>query len=1172
MKDRNKTKNELIHEVQALRKRLERLEKTSPPGKAARDKEAIASELRRRNEEISLLLQCTDLFMEQKSFEDTAKAVFSLCKKLTGANGGYVALLSENGEENDVLFLDSGGLPCTVDPSLPMPVRGLRAESYHRNKVVYDNNFPQSEWMKFMPHGHVAISNVLFAPLRVGGKAKGLMGLANKPGGFNDNDVRILSMVGDHLAIALSNSWNVENLERSGKHFRSVAETANEAIISINSEGEIIFWNKGAELVFGYSAKAAVGEPATLIIPHRYRKAHREGLRRVLSKKGPSKVIGKSVELAGLKKDGSEIPVELSLARWEVKGAFFFTSIIRDISERKAIEEKFKATAVKMQQYLNVAGVILVVIDPDQKVRLINKKGSRLLGYSEKSIIGKNWFDNFVPQDVRDEVKKGFAEIMAGKIKALEYYENPVVNRKGEKRLISWHNTLLRDEEGNITGSLSSGEDITERREAEEELEKYRHHLEALVRARTEEIEASEKRYRELLGSVTDYIYSVKIKGGKPVSSSHGPGCITVTGYSPKEYEKDPMLWYQMIHNDDKESVKKQVSRLLSGKAAGPFEHRIIHKSGAVRWIMNTPVLHFDEKKGRLVSYEGLVHDITERKQAEKALRESEQKFRQLAENIKEVFWLTSVEDVERVEYVSPEFERIWGHRQEDIYKNPKLWMECIHKDDVERIGKIFNQFIHKKGAYDVEYRIVRKDGSLRWIADKGFHITGKEGKVVRVAGLAQDVTVRKRVEKELLKSNKMLDAINRAQGGVISEADSYDIFNELLRDFLPLTDSEFGFIAELLYSHEGAPRLKLRALTNIAWNNETKALYKRFRSEGMEFRNMDTLFGAVIKTGKVVISNDPKNDPRSGGLPKGHPPLNSFVGIPFPLKGKMTGIVCAANRSGGYDERMIEYLKPFLATCTSMVDAYRNVLKREEVEEAIRHNAQALEESNRLKDLFIDIIRHDLMNPASLVMNFAEILMEEETDAGKIDIIEEIRLNADKLIHLIKNAAKYSRLETLDKVDLSRLDLDIMLKESMRELERALEKKKMTVVYRRRKESFVFLNKMMGDVFTNLLANAIKYGPLKSKIEIKLRSKKDAWIVSFKDRGPGIADKDKERIFERFVRAAREGDKGYGLGLAIARRIVDLHRGRIWVDDNPEGGSIFSVSLPKGEESQRSF
>jgi len=128
----------------------------------------------------------------------------------------------------------------------------------------------------------------------------------------------------------------------------------------------------------------------------------------------------------------------------------------------------------------------------------------------------------------------------------------------------------------------------------------------------------SEKRYKRLLGSVTDYIYTVKVEHGRGVATQHGPGCVQVTGYTPEELERDPHLWYRMVHEEDRHAVLKQAARVLTGDSA-TIEHRIIHKDGSVRWVRHTPVLRRDEKD-RIVAYDGLISDITERKMAEQAL------------------------------------------------------------------------------------------------------------------------------------------------------------------------------------------------------------------------------------------------------------------------------------------------------------------------------------------------------------------------------------------------------------------------------------------------------------------------------------------------------------------------------------------------------------------------
>lgn len=132
-----------------------------------------------------------------------------------------------------------------------------------------------------------------------------------------------------------------------------------------------------------------------------------------------------------------------------------------------------------------------------------------------------------------------------------------------------------------------------------------------------EEIEELKRRYQCILESVNDYHYTVKLEGGRPVSTTHGPGSVAVTGYSPEEYEADPGLCFAMIHEEDREHVRELTNRFLNEKSAiQPFQHRIIHKDGRLRWIRNTPVPHFDPE-GQLIAYDGLISDITEYKKLE---------------------------------------------------------------------------------------------------------------------------------------------------------------------------------------------------------------------------------------------------------------------------------------------------------------------------------------------------------------------------------------------------------------------------------------------------------------------------------------------------------------------------------------------------------------------------
>jgi PAS domain S-box-containing protein/putative nucleotidyltransferase with HDIG domain len=137
--------------------------------------------------------------------------------------------------------------------------------------------------------------------------------------------------------------------------------------------------------------------------------------------------------------------------------------------QRVRAEEALREERDRAQQYLDIAGVIFLAIDAKEQIALINQKGCEVLGYEQEEIIGQSWFGNFLPVSMRDEVRTVFRRLMAGEIEPVEYYENSVLTRSGEERIIAWHNTILRDN-GKVFGTLSSGEDITERRRAEKEL------------------------------------------------------------------------------------------------------------------------------------------------------------------------------------------------------------------------------------------------------------------------------------------------------------------------------------------------------------------------------------------------------------------------------------------------------------------------------------------------------------------------------------------------------------------------------------------------------------------------------------------------------------------------------------------------------------------------------
>jgi PAS domain S-box-containing protein len=269
-------------------------------------------------------------------FGSAARSIFEACRTLMHAESGYLAVLTEDGAA-EVAYLSVAGATHAIPISARMAMHGLSREACRLGAALQCNQFRTSEWARLLPAGHPPIENVVCAPLVTEGHTVGVLTVANKPGGFSDDDARFAAAFARIAALALTRTRTLKALEQSEERFRTAAERAADAIIVVDAAGQVMSGNPAAERTFGWTATEIVGRNVTDLAPRRSRQRHLAALARA---RDGACSNGCPVKTTGMRKDGSEFPLELSLARLDTRDGIFFTAIMRDISDRHRSERE----------------------------------------------------------------------------------------------------------------------------------------------------------------------------------------------------------------------------------------------------------------------------------------------------------------------------------------------------------------------------------------------------------------------------------------------------------------------------------------------------------------------------------------------------------------------------------------------------------------------------------------------------------------------------------------------------------------------------------------------------------------------------------------------------------------------------------------------------------------
>jgi two-component system sensor histidine kinase/response regulator len=457
---------------------------------SARKRDELA--LVRLNRLYTTLSQCNQAIVRCA----TEEALFAqICRNVVEFGGfkmAWIGLVDETDRELKPVasFGDGKNYLENLQISMNPDSRGPTASAIRENLPVWCQDFqndPRTEpWHQRGARSGWAASASL--PLLRNGVAVGALNLyAGEVNAFDTEVCNLMvamaadiSFAMDNYAVAIGRQKAVAELALSEARSRAITQTAFDAIVTSDSDGNIVGWNRGAQVMFGYTEAQATSQSVTLLIPQRYREAHLAGLSRI---RGGAEMQhkGKSIELFGLRQDGSEFPVQFTLAKWDTAEGWFTTAIMSDITERKDFEDRLS----KLSQAVEQSPEAVLITDINAHIEYVNQAFVDSSGYSRWELIGKNprvlQSGNTPPKtyaEMWDALKNGRAwrgQLNNRRKDGSEYDEFAII-------------TPLRQPDGTVTHYVAVKDDITEKKRIGVELDRYRNHLEELVENRTREL------------------------------------------------------------------------------------------------------------------------------------------------------------------------------------------------------------------------------------------------------------------------------------------------------------------------------------------------------------------------------------------------------------------------------------------------------------------------------------------------------------------------------------------------------------------------------------------------------------------------------------------------------------------------------------------------------------
>lgn len=753
----------------------------------------------------------------------------------------------------------------------------------------------------------------------------------------------------------------------------------------------------------------------------------------------------------------------------------------RDIETKRKIkesEEQFKSI-------FEQAPTGMLLLGLDGKFIKVNSSFCEIVGYTEDELQQKSFLEITHPED-RTKSAEWVKSLIAGEQKSMDC-EKRYIHKSGEIIWGSVRTLLKRDENGNPLYFITHVQNITERKKSEEE------------------IQTSEKKFRAIFENSVVPKSLTKFDGSLQVNNA----LCQMLGYSKEELSH--LTWQEITHPEDIQKTQDEINQLLTGeKPSARFEKRFIHKNGTIVWAELSSSVHRDSKGTPLYLMTVLI-DLTERKNAEKALELAHKELKNLHNNLNDAIF--SIDILENKMLVaSTAHQTVFGYAPEEFFKNPHLWYDLVIPEDKPKADG-GNQLLASGKDIEHEVRITLPNGEIRWINMKMVPTLDAAGRLIRVDGIASDINEKKLAEAALQESEKRWRFIVESEPECVKVVDREGRLLEMNPAGLAMIQAEssevigkktVGLVAE-------EDRAAFNEMIEGVFRGETRHLI--FDMIGLKGRRLT-----------LETTSGPLKDPASMGNVK------------------------------------------------ALLGVTRDITDRKRAEEDIKKKNLELTELNASKDKFFSIIAHDLRSPFQGFISMTELMAEDVSQFSISDLSsfsKKMSKTAKNLYHLLENLLSWAQIQKgTMQYKPTEQNLRNLVALDIETINERARQKEIEVVNNVEKNLEILADeKMINTIVRNLLSNAVKFTDTSGRVIVKARDLKNHMIeISVHDTGIGIAPEDIKKLFkidEKVRQAGTDGEPSTGLGLLLSKEFVEKHGGNIWVESTPGFGSTFYFTVP---------